>query len=148
MGDFTEWVPVNMRMHTVDEQIHDDSKAGVFFIKLRLIKGYRYKFRYVWRDAETIDQDDPNALVTVGADGAASNYIEVEADNNQTVADFMTENLEEGASTLNQVDMLQKVKSYAGGAEIQKDLIKKTEELNFPNGGMFYPHDNEEGKSL
>ena len=55
MGDFTEWVPVNMRMHTVDEQIHDDSKAGVFFIKLRLIKGYRYKFRYVWRDAETID---------------------------------------------------------------------------------------------
>ena len=130
-------------MHTVDEQIHNEDKVGVFFIKLRLIKGFRYKFRYVWRDCETVDQNENGSPVIVSKEGIASNFIEV-SDDNQTVADFMTD-IEEGKE-LDEL-ALPKIQSYAGGS-IQKDLIQKTEELNFPKGGMFYPHDNEEGKSL
>jgi len=88
MGDFTDWIPVNMRMYTVEEQMMDDRKAGLFFIKLRLIKGFRYKYRYVYRDSEVVDHD-PQTNVTVSKDGIYNNYLEVAADDTRTVADFL-----------------------------------------------------------
>ena len=78
-----------MEMHSVNKQIHDASLVGVFFIKLRLIKGYRYKFRYIWRDAEIVDHDE-TALITVDKEGVATNYIEIENDDGKTtIADFI-----------------------------------------------------------
>ena len=92
MGDFTDWIPINMSMHTVNEQIRDETKVGVFFIKLKLIKGYRYRYKFVWREYETLDD---NWHIRVENDGKRNNFIEIE-DDNKTVADFISEQLEEG----------------------------------------------------
>ena len=74
-------------MYTVDQQLTDESKVGVFFISFRLIKGYRYKYRYIWRDSETIDysEDVQNA---VDKEGIANNILEVGSGG--TIADFIT----------------------------------------------------------
>lgn len=105
-----------MRMYTVDEQIRDGSKVGVFYINLRLIKGYRYRFRYIWRDAEQVDWSE-GANVGPMNDGAAANYIEVEADGQQSLMDFMNQNSEAGnVREINEVDLI-KTKSYQAGKE-------------------------------
>ena len=49
IGNFTEWIPVNMQMHPVDEQQDDPEKAGIFFITVYLIKGFRYKYRFIYK---------------------------------------------------------------------------------------------------
>ena len=81
-----------MEMHSVNEQIRDETKVGVFFLKVKLIKGYRYKYRFVWREYETLDE---NWHIRVETDGTKNNFIEIQ-DDNRTVADFISEQLEEG----------------------------------------------------
>ena len=133
-----------MSMHTVNEQIRDESKVGFFFIKLKLIKGYRYRYRFVWREYETLDE---NWHIRVENDGKKNNFIEIE-DDNKTVADFISDQLEEGGqkNTLDEM-MLQKTKSYNQN-NVQFELQKKISTMNFPNGGVFYPKDESDDKTL
>ena len=74
MGDFTDWIPINMQMYPVSEQIRDATKVGVFFVKIKLIKGFRYKYKFVWREYETVDE---NWHIRVETDGTKNNFIEV-----------------------------------------------------------------------
>ena len=85
MGDFTDWIPINMSMYPVSEQIRDATKVGVFFVKVKLIKGFRYKYKFVWREYETVDE---NWHIRVETDGKKNNFIEVQ-DDDMTVADFI-----------------------------------------------------------
>ena len=43
-GDFTEWIPVTMRMHPYREMEQDPSKVGLFFAQLKLAKGFLYRY--------------------------------------------------------------------------------------------------------
>ena len=107
-------------MYPVSEQIRDATKVGVFFVKVKLIKGFRYKYKFVWREYETVDE---NWHIRVETDGTKNNFIEVQ-DDNMTVADFIQDQIGEGgAQTLDECT-LTKIQSYKGD-NVQAELKKK-----------------------
>ena len=55
VGDFTDWVPVTMRMHTVREIDEDPSKYNKFFVVVKLAKGFRYRFVFEVDGVEVVD---------------------------------------------------------------------------------------------
>lgn len=46
LGDFTDWVPFTMQMHPMREIMADWSKDGEFYVVIKLIKGYRYRYLF------------------------------------------------------------------------------------------------------
>ena len=77
VGDFTDWTPVNLNMYPVEEQNIDATKEGLFFITRWMIKGYRYRFHYVYRDYETLDRQ--GAMVSKNKQGNETNHIDIAA---------------------------------------------------------------------
>ena len=55
LGDFTDWVPVTMHMHQVKDIQVDPAKRGEFFVKVKLVKGFRYRYKFEVDGAEIID---------------------------------------------------------------------------------------------
>ena len=94
VGDFTDWVPVTMRMHTIKEIDEDPTKNDVFFVVVKLAKGFRYRFSFEVDGTEVVDcsgdnlqrcytPSDPNSSTSKGradAEGKLTNYIEVPQD--------------------------------------------------------------------
>lgn len=46
LGDFTDWVPFTMQMHPMREIMADWSKDGEFFVVIKLVKGFRYRYLF------------------------------------------------------------------------------------------------------
>ena len=55
VGDFTDWVPVTMHMHQVKDIQLDPTKRGEFFVQVKLVKGYRYRFNFEVDGSEILD---------------------------------------------------------------------------------------------
>ena len=88
VGDFTDWVPVTMHMHTVREAADDPGKKGEFFVEVKLVKGYRYRYLFEVDSSEVVSDQDPKSA---NASGKVTNYIEVgDTDAQMTVEDFIS----------------------------------------------------------
>lgn len=90
MGDFTDWAPVTMRMHPVDDVLRDGSLQGLFFVHVKLAKGYRYRFLFLVDGEEVVDRDDN--LSSEDGKGLLTNYIDVidDAKPDMTVEEFIS----------------------------------------------------------
>ena len=67
-----------MNMYSVEEQHADKTKAGLFYIKIWLLKGYRFRFHYLYRDTEHVDHTSPPPMM-FGRNvmNVETNYIDV-----------------------------------------------------------------------
>ena len=74
LGDFTDWVPVTMHMHQVKDIQVDPAKKGEFFVKVKLVKGFRYRYKFEIDGAEVIDD---KSLKSRNTAGELTNYLEV-----------------------------------------------------------------------
>ena len=98
LGDFTDWVPVTMHLHQVREIQNDLAKKGQFFVKVKLVKGFRYRYKFEIDGSELLDQTAPKSVNNVGE---LTNYIEViggnengaagEEESKMTVQEFLQE---------------------------------------------------------
>ena len=81
MGDFTDWVKVNMQMYSQDEIAIDSTKKDVFYITMQLKKNLRYRYMLYTEGREFVDQDAPQSL---NHKGILTNYVEVLGDEGAT----------------------------------------------------------------
>ena len=66
----------------------DPTKRGEFFVKIKLVKGFRYRYKFEIDGMEIIDETSPKSLNSIGD---LTNYIEVMSveEGNMTVKDFL-----------------------------------------------------------
>lgn len=55
VGDFTDWVPFTMHMHSVQDMKNEPSKYGEFFVVVKLAKGFRYRYLFEIDLTEIVD---------------------------------------------------------------------------------------------
>ena len=85
VGDFTEWLPRTMHMHQVKDIDEDASKRDEFFVEVKLIKGYRYRYLFEVDGVEIVDNSGAN-MKSANKDGQMTNYVEV---GGTTMQEFM-----------------------------------------------------------
>ena len=75
----------------------DPTKRGEFFVQLKLVKGFRYRYSFEVDGREILDETSPKS---VDRQGTLTNYIEVKsvAEENMTVQDFLSSQYEEGGA--------------------------------------------------
>ena len=73
----------------------DLSKRGEFFVKVKLVKGFRYRYMFEIDGMEVIDEKSPKSVNNAGI---LTNYLEVKSveEESMTVKDFLSQ-YEEGA---------------------------------------------------
>ena len=121
VGDFTDWVPITMKMHLMQQIYEDPSKRGEFFVEVKLAKGFRYRYAFEVDGMELLSDDNPKSVNRMGE---LTNYIEVPSD--EGIAEFMQED-EEGKQVLDAAQLLSKQVSYMDGAHnIDAEMKKMT----------------------
>ena len=121
VGDFTDWVPITMKMHLMQQIYEDPSKRGEFFVEVKLAKGFRYRYTFEVDGMELLSDDNPKSVNRMGE---LTNYIEVPSD--EGIAEFMQED-EEGKQVLDAAQLLSKQVSYMDGAHnIDAEMKKMT----------------------
>ena len=100
VGDFTDWVPITMKMHLMQQIYDDPSKRGEFFVEVKLAKGFRYRYTFEVDGMELLSDDSPKSVNRLGE---LTNYIEVPSD--EGIAEFMQED-EEGKQVLDAAQLL------------------------------------------
>lgn len=84
VGDFTDWVPITMKMHLMQQILEDPSKRDEFFVEVKLAKGFRYRYMFEVDGQELLSNESPKS---VNRNGELTNYIEVPSD--EGISDFM-----------------------------------------------------------
>ena len=133
VGDFTDWVPVTMHMHTVKQIEADPSKEGLFFVELKLAKGFRYRFSFEVDSTEMVDNSGVNPKCP-NKNGKLTNFVEVSQDGEEagtmTVEDFFStfaDDIDQNMPIDAQALGLKKAVSYVDGSfDVSEDIKKLT----------------------
>ena len=78
VGDFTDWVPFTMQMHPMDQIVKNPALRDEFFVEVKLVKGFRYRYIFEVNNIEMIDEKDPNKGMS--SQGQMTNYVDIAGD--------------------------------------------------------------------
>ena len=77
-GDFTDWVPENMRIPTEADIKENPSRKGEFYISFRVATGFRYRYWFEYLDEKIVDKSEENKSgIRSGNNAMETNFVDV-----------------------------------------------------------------------
>lgn len=115
-----------MRLPARKQIAENPSLDGRFFSKFTVAKGYRYRYKFIWRDEDYVDKSGNNkyGLGKVKNESVETNYIEVPGQSGSEISVFDSGYQPIGGEEEEpmQQPVLGSMKSFTGSEDVPKDL--------------------------